>query len=143
MLFSCLLNSGVSICKIIFFLTCIADRFHVSIKVLRLNPAGDFAETGQWQALIRNLRTCEERTEIFDAVMICTGHHADKYMAQFEGEENFKGIRVHSHDFRDSRGCDGKRVVVIGIGNSGGDVAVDLSRICDQVMAEHNYDSSI
>ena len=34
---------------------------------------------------------------------------------------------------RNHKGYEGKRVVVIGIGNSGGDVAVDLSRISKQV----------
>jgi cation diffusion facilitator CzcD-associated flavoprotein CzcO len=104
------------------------------IKVVRLSPAHDFASNGRWEALIRDLKTNEERTEIFDAVLICTGHHADKHMPHFEGEENFKGKRIHTHDFYDGRGYDDKRVVVIGIGNSGGDVAVELSRICSQVL---------
>jgi dimethylaniline monooxygenase (N-oxide forming) len=92
------------------------------MKVVRMSPAQDFASNGRWEALIRDLKTNEERIEIFDAVLICTGHHADKHMPHFEGEENFKGKRIH------------KRVVVIGIGNSGGDVAVELSRICSQVL---------
>jgi len=98
-----------------------------------LKPVEDFANTGRWEALIRDRKTNEQRTEVFDAAMICTGHHAEKHMARFDGEENFKGTRVHTHDFHDSRGYDGKRVVVIGIGNSGGDVAVELSRICSEV----------
>jgi len=98
-----------------------------------LRPVEDFKTTGRWEALIRNRKTKEERTEVFDAAMVCTGHHAEKYLAHFEGEDNFKGTRVHTHDFHDSRGYDGKRVVVIGIGNSGGDAAVELSRICNQV----------
>jgi dimethylaniline monooxygenase (N-oxide forming) len=100
---------------------------------VRLSPTKDFAQTGQWEATIRDRNKEEDRVEIFDAVMVCTGHHADKYMAHFDGEENFKGTRIHTHDFHDSQGYDNKRVVVIGIGNSGGDVAVELSRISSQV----------
>ena len=40
---------------------------------------------------------------------------------------------VHTHDYKDYHGYDDKRVVVVGIGNSGGDVAVELSRIASQV----------
>jgi dimethylaniline monooxygenase (N-oxide forming) len=102
-------------------------------EVVRLSPAEDFATTGRWEVLLRNRQTKEERTEIFDAVLVCTGHHAEKHMPRFEGEENFKGRRVHTHDFHDSTGYENKRVVIIGIGNSGGDAAVELSRVCSQV----------
>lgn len=54
-------------------------------------------------------------------------------MPHFDGDENFKGVKIHAHDFHDGRSFEGKRVVVIGIGNSGGDVAVELSKVCDQV----------
>ena len=63
----------------------------------------------------------EPRVDIFDAVIVCTGHHARKHMAKFPGEDDFLGKRVHTHDYRDYRGYEDKRVVVIGIGNSGGD----------------------
>ena len=40
---------------------------------------------------------------------------------------------LHSHDYRKPAGFEDKRVLVIGIGNSGGDVATELSRIASQV----------
>ena len=40
---------------------------------------------------------------------------------------------MHSHDYRDHRGYEGKRVVVIGVGNSGGDIAVELGKFGSQV----------
>ena len=40
---------------------------------------------------------------------------------------------IHSHDYRTPEQFDGKRVVVIGIGNSGGDISVELSRRASQV----------
>lgn len=105
----------------------------VLTQVVHLREADDFTKTGQWEALIRDKVTNVERTEMFDAVLVCTGHHAKKYMPHFDGEENFKRIKIHSHDFHDSRGYDDKRVVIIGMGNSAGDTAVELSRICSQV----------
>jgi len=35
---------------------------------------------------------------------------------------------MHSHSYKEPYAFDGKRVVVIGIGNSGGDIAVELGR---------------
>jgi dimethylaniline monooxygenase (N-oxide forming) len=73
------------------------------------------------------------RTEEFDGVMVCSGHHAEKKMPRFQGQDKFEGKMVHSHDYTDFRGYEGKRVIVVGIGNSGVDVTVELSKISDQV----------
>ncbi len=50
------------------------------------------------------------------------------------GIDTFKGTFFHSHDYKSPEEWRGKRVVVIGIGNSGGDIAVELSRMAKQVM---------
>ena len=50
--------------------------------------------------------------------------------------EKFKGKIVHSHDYKDFHGYEGKRIVVVGVGNSGCDVAVELSRIASQVYID-------
>ena len=64
---------------------------------------------------------------------MCTGHHADKNIPHFPGQENFQGKVVHSHDYKNHKGYEDKRVVVIGIGNSAVDVATELGRIAEQV----------
>ena len=40
---------------------------------------------------------------------------------------------LHSHDYKNIAGYEDKRIVVVGIGNSGGDAAVELSRVASQV----------
>jgi dimethylaniline monooxygenase (N-oxide forming) / hypotaurine monooxygenase len=72
-------------------------------------------------------------TEQFDAVMMCTGHHSVPRMPDFRGMKNFQGKQMHSHAYKDHQGFEGKNVVVVGIGNSGVDVAVELSRFANQV----------
>ena len=79
------------------------------------------------------MKTNAEETLIYDGVLVCTGHHAEKKMAQFKHMDKFQGKIVHSHDYKDFHGYEDKRVVVVGIGNSGGDIAVELSRISSQV----------
>ena len=46
----------------------------------------------------------------------------------------FKGKIIHSHDYKHASGYEDKRIVIIGIGNSGGDAAVELSRVASQVL---------
>ncbi|CAB1332002.1 unnamed protein product, partial [Coregonus sp. 'balchen'] len=47
--------------------------------------------------------------------------------------QEFEGRYFHSWEYRSAEGLQGKRVVVVGIGNSGGDIAVDASRVAEQV----------
>lgn len=76
--------------------------------------------------------------ETFDGIMLCTGHHTEPYFPPpFPGQGTFKGKILHSHDYKDPTGMEEKRVVVVGIGNSGSDVAVDLSKTAKKVSYEY------
>ncbi|CAG5117466.1 unnamed protein product [Candidula unifasciata] len=103
-------------------------------EVLYVRKAEDYASSGKWEIKRRNRKTDEEKVEEFDGVLVCSGHHADKHVPTFPGLNDFKGQVLHSHDYRKPDGLDGKRIVVIGIGNSGGDAAVELSRRASQVF---------
>lgn len=52
------------------------------------------------------------------------------------GIDKFPGKLSHSWEYKDPDAFRGKRVVVVGIGNSGGDVAVDISRVAEKVSLE-------
>lgn len=55
--------------------------------------------------------------------------------AFFTGIENrFRGQYLHSWEYKDSASFQGKRVLVLGVGNSGGDIAVEISRVAAQVQ---------
>ena len=82
---------------------------------------------------VRDKKSDNISQQTFDAVLVCTGHHAEPNIPTFAGLEQFKGKVIHTLDYKDYHGYDDKRVVVVGIGNSGGDVAVELSRMASQV----------
>jgi dimethylaniline monooxygenase (N-oxide forming) len=108
----------------------IRDYIKFNHEVIELRQAEDFQKTGQWIVDYRDKTSGQEtKGEVFDAVMVCTGHHAEKKMPNFPGEKVFKGKIVHTHDYRSHVGYEDKRVVVVGIGNSGG----ELSKIAKQV----------
>lgn len=65
----------------------------------------------------------EEHDESFDGIIIANGTLSEPNMPQFEGQ--FDGELIHSADYRSPRQFDGKRVLVVGAGNSGCDIAVD------------------
>ena len=118
-----------------------ADNFgleqHIrfNTEVIKVKQTKDFVKTGQWEIELKEKDSEQTNSEIFDAVLVCTGHHADKKMPNFPGESEFQGKLVHTHDYRSHVGYEDKRVVVVGTGNSGIDVAVELSKIAGKVSA--------
>jgi len=67
--------------------------------------------------------------EHFDALLVCNGHHWDPHYPSFPG--HFDGPTIHSHHYIDPTqplALEGKRVLVVGIGNSAVDITSELSR---------------
>ncbi|XP_032429033.1 dimethylaniline monooxygenase [N-oxide-forming] 5-like [Xiphophorus hellerii] len=117
-----------------------ADHFqltkHIRLhtRVVNIKRRSDFSRSGQWDVETENKDGKKEK-HIFDAVMICIGHHCHPHLPlhDFPGIETFKGEYFHSRDYKTPEQWRNKKVVVIGIGNSGGDIAVELSRFAKQV----------
>ena len=70
------------------------------------------------------LRTSEGIVEA-DCVVVATGHSNEPYLPQWPGA--FGGEVVHSAVYRNPEPYVGKRVLVVGAGNSGAEIAVDLA----------------
>ncbi|XP_033729904.1 dimethylaniline monooxygenase [N-oxide-forming] 2-like [Pecten maximus] len=90
-------------------------------------------EEKRWIVETKDTNTGKEATETFDYVMVCCGLYRDKYVPDINGQDNFQGQIIHSHEYRDFHGFEDKKIVVVGIGNSGVDAAVELSRVASQV----------
>ena len=75
-----------------------------------------------------------EFEEIFDGVMVCTGHHTTPLIPRFPDQEKFRGTVMHTHSYKKPDGFYDKNVVVVGIGNSGGDAVVELSSVAKNVI---------
>jgi len=73
-------------------------------------------------------------TELFDAVCHCAGHQCIPSLPKYEGQQLFKGGQITAHEYRDWKGFEGKRVVVVCAGSSAADIACELSRVCSQVI---------
>jgi indole-3-pyruvate monooxygenase len=59
-------------------------------------------------------------------VVIATGNTRVPHQPSWPGQEQFKGTLLHSSKYRSGAPFKGQRVLVIGFGNSGGEIAVDL-----------------
>jgi hypothetical protein len=67
------------------------------------------------------------KVENFSHLVVCNGHHWQPRYPEYPGE--FTGEFFHSHNFKKASPFKGKRVLVIGGGNSACDVAVETSRV--------------
>lgn len=65
--------------------------------------------------------------EDFDFLLVANGHHSVPRWPELPGE--FSGELLHSHQYKTNQPFAGKRVLVIGAGNSGCDCAVEISRV--------------
>jgi cation diffusion facilitator CzcD-associated flavoprotein CzcO len=66
------------------------------------------------------------RSETFDYVLVCSGHHRQPFTPPYPGR--FSGEVLHSASYRRSEIFRGRRVLVVGGGNSGCDIAADVAR---------------
>ncbi|OWK08402.1 hypothetical protein Celaphus_00010926, partial [Cervus elaphus hippelaphus] len=100
--------------------------------VTSIKKCPNFLVTGQWE--IVSEKDEKQESTIFDAVMICSGHHVYPNLPtdSFPGLVRFQGHFLHSRDYKGPEVYKGKRVLVIGLGNSGCDIAVELSRLVTQ-----------
>lgn len=60
------------------------------------------------------------------AVVVATGRHRLEVLPSFPGAETFGGLVIHSGDYSSGRSFAGRRVLVVGLGNSGAEIAADL-----------------
>ncbi|HEY6398055.1 MAG TPA: NAD(P)-binding domain-containing protein [Solirubrobacteraceae bacterium] len=104
------------------------DRITFGTGVEHADRRGD----GLWEI---RLTTGEER--LYDALLVANGHHWDPRWPEppFPGE--FSGEQTHSHHYIDNGQFRGKAVLVVGIGNSAMDIAVESS-----LVARRTYISS-
>ena len=103
------------------------SKIQFRTEVTRVVPTTE----GGWDVSVRQRDTGAVRTERYGAVLVANGHHWDPRYPEpaFPGAATFTGEQIHSHHYRTPEPFAGKRVLVLGIGNSACDVAVDCSRV--------------
>lgn len=100
-------------------------RFNHTVKHVDRNAAGT------WDVRYAD-DAGAEHVETFDVLMVANGHHWHPRHPEIDG--TYTGRYMHSHDFKSAtEEWRGKRVLVIGAGNSACDVAVEVARLASKV----------
>ena len=89
-----------------------------SCDVVKINRQDD-----RWVVRLRTGATLDART-----LVVATGIAANPHVPEIPGRDRFTGRVMHSIDYRRPAGMKGRRVLVVGAGNSAGEISVELSR---------------
>ena len=96
-------------------------RAHVrfGVRVERIVPLGAAGRDG-WR-----VETSDGEARSYSGVLVCNGHLRDPHLPEYPGE--FTGRQIHSGAYRSIADIAGTRVLTVGAGNSGCDLAVDIA----------------
>jgi dimethylaniline monooxygenase (N-oxide forming) len=88
-------------------------------------------EDGSWEVALDT-----GGTRIYDALLVANGHHWDPRWPEpaFPGADTFAGEQLHAHSYVDNSLFADRDVVILGMGNSAMDIAVESSYV-----AAHTY----
>ena len=105
----------------------LAEKITFRTEVVSAEPTGD-----GWEVTVEDAHGAR-RAERYRAVLVANGHHWKPRWPEpaFEGADEYEGEQMHVHHYREPDVLEGKRVLVLGIGNSAVDVAVESSRIAE------------
>jgi dimethylaniline monooxygenase (N-oxide forming) len=106
------------------------DKITFNTEVVAAEPTGE-----GWEVTIEE-GGGKRRTETYRAVLVANGHHWKPRWPEppFPGADAFEGEQMHVHHYREPDLLEGRRVLVLGIGNSAVDVAVESSRIAEKTF---------
>eukprot|EP00595_Chromulina_sp_UTEXLB2642_P002014 CAMPEP_0196761908 /NCGR_PEP_ID=MMETSP1095-20130614/1218_1 /TAXON_ID=96789 ORGANISM="Chromulina nebulosa, Strain UTEXLB2642" /NCGR_SAMPLE_ID=MMETSP1095 /ASSEMBLY_ACC=CAM_ASM_000446 /LENGTH=565 /DNA_ID=CAMNT_0042111989 /DNA_START=75 /DNA_END=1772 /DNA_ORIENTATION=+ len=117
-------------------------HFLHDVKTVRKCP-----ESGKWLVTVKggygckNIERCDDIpaepdapcvTKAFDAICVCAGTNNYSSLPKFPGQDRFKGEIVHSENYRKPEVYAGKRVLVVGAGESGSDITNEISKFASK-----------
>ena len=76
----------------------------------------------QFEVTVRDCEADTEAREMFDYVVVATGHFSVPNVPHYPGFETFNGRILHAHDFRDAREFEGQDILIIGASYSAEDI---------------------
>lgn len=97
------------------------ERIRFNARVTSVRPAEGYSkDRPSWV-----VEAADGSSDVYDRVVVASGHlsvplHVDEF------RDNFGGQYLHSHDYEEPEPFVGKRICVVGIGNSAVDIASDV-----------------
>ena len=99
-------------------------RIRFNTEVLKVEKCKDYEDTGRWEIHSKTLSDGSGKENVcieeYDCVMVCSGVFAKPFIPNIAGIDDFTGRLMHSRDYRTFTPFIGRRIVVVGVGNTAG-----------------------
>jgi len=95
-------------------------------------------QSDKFELTARNSETDTESTEIFDNIIIASGHFSAPNTPHYPGFEAFGGRILHAHDFRDALEFKGQDLLILGTSYSAEDIGSQCWKYgCKSITVAH------
>ena len=106
-------------------------RFNTVVRDVR-------AIDGGFEVTARDCDSDSETREVFDQVIVASGHFSFPNVPEYPGFDTFNGRILHAHDFRDAREFEGKDILILGTSYSAEDIGSQCWKYgCKSVTVAH------
>lgn len=110
----------------------VTDHIKFETQVLDVRPNG--SGSSNWEIMTKDLRTGMKKTDVYDAVVVASGHFDVPYIPKVTGigywNETYPGVISHSKVFDSPEVFHGKKVVVVGSSASAIDIGSQINEVC-------------
>ncbi|XP_026390392.1 probable indole-3-pyruvate monooxygenase YUCCA10 isoform X2 [Papaver somniferum] len=114
--------------KFVEYIDSYVEKFDINPKCNRSVESAVYDDhEAKWKIEVKNLVTGEPEHYVATFLVVATGENSKGFIPKIPGIESFAGDILHSSEFKSGKEYNGKKVLVVGCGNSGMEIAYDLS----------------
>ena len=107
-------------------------NYRFETEVIAAEPEDPDAVDPVWKVTVRN-KDGEEETGRYAGVIVANGILSEPSIPEFEGQDEYEGEILHTASYKKADIFRGKRILIVGCGNSGCDIAVDAVHFADSI----------
>lgn len=123
----------------------VRDLIQFQVQVVDVRAAD--ASRGTWSVTTKALETGLENTEIYDAVVVASGHYNVPHVPSIPGvaawNEAYPGALSHSKFYNSPESYRDKKVIVIGNSASGVDIGMQIGSVCRKPLISSSRSESL
>ncbi|GFZ07718.1 flavin-binding monooxygenase family protein [Actinidia rufa] len=115
-------------------------RFNTRVEYVGMLDYGEFGKDLRWVVRSKEEKCEKVVEEVFDAVVVATGHYSRPRLPSIIGMEAWKKKQMHSHVYRVPEPFRNEAVVVVGNSLSGQDISMELVDVAKHIYLSAEMD---
>ncbi|XP_038972688.1 flavin-containing monooxygenase FMO GS-OX-like 9 [Phoenix dactylifera] len=108
-------------------------RFNTRVDYVGMVGSAESGDKMKWIVRSKEKKCGKVMEEIFDAVVVATGHYSQPRMPNIKGMDVWTRKQIHSHVYRVPEPHRDEVVVVVGSSLSGQDISLELATVAKEV----------